>query len=300
VTSDTVPAGGYLDRARDAGLVHEIAGRTAVVGIFADTVGGERQGLIEYCDPQLLGDNARTLAAAVTAAFPAVDVLVLRTSDECELEPPWQAHLTYVRHEPASVTEPAAPADGLTVRPAEARDDLKILDWLVRAFEAYGEEQAHHGEPDEVRDKARTVLAAPDRYSYVALADGVPIGHVTTLSEADDDVTGRLYVELLDILVDADPPTRSAATAALQDAAVRHAARLGRPLIGHVVHSTRDDSKARAIVKALRGRGWTVDHRYWRLAPAEGLSDVAADAGAVAGSGRSSSERADPSGTGRP
>ena len=264
MTAGAAPPAGYLAAAREAGLVRQVAGRPVVVGVHDDGAGGERQGFIEYCDPALLAGNGEELAAAVLAELPAVDALVLRAPAAAQLGPPWLAHLTYVALAPAGPDQ--LPVDDATVpvRPAGVQDDEPILGWLVQAFETYGAEQRHPGDREAVRETAEQVLRAPDRVSYVVLEGDRPIGHATLLCEAADDVTAREYVELLDILVDAAPPGHGRAVAALESAARRHAGRLGRTLIGHVVHPADDDARARSILAALQRRGWRVDHRYWR------------------------------------
>lgn len=256
----------YLRTARDAGVLGHLDGRPFVAGLDYDEAGGERQCVVEYCHPQLLCDGAERLAAVVSAQFPTAEVLVLRTPGDIRMPPPWLAHLTYVRFVGASPVPPDATVATVTVSPADRRHDGPILGWLVRAFEGYGDDQHHSGGPDEILAAARRVLDAPDRRSYVAVVDGVVVGHVTLLCDAYDDVAVGCHVELLDVLVDAEPPLRGAALGVLTAAAVAHANRLGLPMLGHVVHPTAEPDRARGedVVRTLLERGWIVDHRYWR------------------------------------
>lgn len=255
---------GYLAASRESGLLRDLDGCPFVAGEYQDETGGERQCLVEYCHPRLLAGGAARLVTVLREEFPAAGVLVLRASGDVAMPAPWLAHLTYVRL--ADGGPPRTAPGEISVVPADPGHDELILRWLIRAFEAYGDEQQHRGSPDDIGAVARRVLAADDRRSYVAVMNGDVIGHVTLLCDAYDDVSGRRHVELLDSLVDADGPAHGAALAALTRAAAEHAAGEGLPLIGHVVHPTPAELRAKgdAIVSSLLRRGWVIDHRYWR------------------------------------
>jgi hypothetical protein len=112
------------------------------------------------------------------------------------------------------------------------------------------------------RRLARGINAAPDRRSYIAIADGSPLGHLTMLTDASDQVTGEDYIDLVDML--ADPgELASRARTVLVRAAVAFAATARKPLIGSVVHGSSGPTAGQQVVDSLLKRGWHVDRADW-------------------------------------
>ncbi|PGH41749.1 hypothetical protein GA0070622_0643 [Micromonospora sediminicola] len=250
---------GYLSRMAEVGALRMLDGSPVVAGAVVEPVTGESYCLVEYCDDRLLVEPRRRqeLLRHLAVEFPDAARAVVRASAGTDLPPPWAPHLTYVRHRGVGADEGAT----VEVRAAEPADDHLIEDWLARALIAAAPRSVDPARPVEV---AAGILAAPDRRSYVTLADDRPVGHVTLLLDALDDVTGRPFVELLDILVEPRFAGR-AVTDALVAASATEAAALGRPLLGHVVHGP-DQAHGDRVVCSLIGKGWVTDHRFHTVA----------------------------------
>ncbi|MBB4678778.1 hypothetical protein [Crossiella cryophila] len=255
----------YLRSAEASGLLATLDGLPYVVGEHLDAVTGQRQCLAEYVDPGLLADPSalRRLRQALATTAPAAERTVLRVPPDLSPGPPWTPHLTYIRF-----TGKAGPVPP-HVLPAETRHEPALVGWLAAAFDLAGREQGHDAGARSA-ELATQLLAAPDRRSYVATAGGIAVGHVTLLCAAQDEVTGRDFVELLDSLVEPDQDV-SGLTADLVAAAAAHAEAEGLPLIGHVVHPVgAAASRAEAVLASLLRRGWVLDHRYYSAPPLEG------------------------------
>lgn len=262
----------YLAEAAAAGLVEQARGHRYVVGVHEDPLSDERRLLVEYCDEELLTDLAwlTRLVEQARALEPAVAAVVVRAPGTVRLDDPWQRTISYVIH-PADSADAAsgAPAvPGVTVSPAEtAQDEDRITEWLARAMVDGSADHGHTADPATAVPLARECLSDPDRFSYLARLGGTAVGHATLLCAAQDEVTGRRAVELVDILVElADRPRRGAVAAALTSAALAHAHRLDLPLLGHVVHPSAQSAADHGdrIVAALLTQGWNLDHVFWR------------------------------------
>ncbi|MEU2830346.1 hypothetical protein ABZ667_16990 [Streptomyces lavendulae] len=261
----------YLAAAEEAGLLGHLHGHPYVAGAHHDPALDEQRVLIEFCDPEILLDaiSLDTLAAQLLGESPGATAVVVRTPGRLALEAPWERQLTYVRYDGEPVGS-VSPPEGFAIRPAvPERDDAVVAEWIARAVTDGSAEQDTAADPEIVAAVAQDFLHLPDRVSYLAFADGRPVGHATLLCAAHDDVTGRDHIELLDVLADTADDCRRAVTAALTATAVAHAQGAGLPLIGHVVHPARNVAPGRgeAVTAALVRRGWRIDHVYWRLAP---------------------------------
>lgn len=269
----------YLTEAADAGLLHHAHGHRYVAGFQDEPMLDERQFLIEYCDEELLADPAwlAGLAEHARALEPEVAAVIVRAPATVRIDEPWHRSISYVSHPGGTAsTAPGGALHGISVQPAEAgRDDADIAGWLARAMISGGTDRGRAADPATAELLVQDWLRAPDRFTYVARLDGRTAGHATLLGDAEDEVTGRRVVELVDILVDLeDPPARGAAMAALSSAAIAHADRLGLPLLGHVVHPAPDIAAGHGdrIVASLLTRGWDLDHVFWRrsITPSKG------------------------------
>ncbi|MFD8979488.1 hypothetical protein [Streptomyces sp. NPDC059564] len=265
-----VAAAAYLAAAEEAGLLGSLHGHPYVAGEHHDPALDEQRVLIEFCAPEILLDavSLDTLADRVLRESPGATAVVVRAPGWLALDAPWERQLTYVRYDGEPVDSVPSP-EGFDIRPAvPERDDAVVAEWIARAVTDGSAEQDATADPEIVAAVAQDLLHLPDRVSYLAFADGRPVGHATLLCAAHDDVTGRDHIELLDVLADTADDCRRAVVAALTAAAIAHAGRAGLPLIGHVVHPARNVAPGRgeAVTAALVQRGWRVDHVYWRLA----------------------------------
>lgn len=252
----------YLATAEAAGLLHHLNGLPYVAGRYVDPIGGDTQGLVEYCDAGILGDPASVDALwfRLTEQFPDLALLRVRVRSPIDLPPPWERAVTYVRH--VGPTIPVA-APGVRVTAAGTEHAALIEEWLTRAYLSGYRLQGRPAEEGAARARAKQILTAPERISYVALVDGVPVGHVTMLGGAVDEITGEEYIDLVDMLVEPGPQA-SVARHALVRSAVEHAERQSRPLLGTVVHPQANGKRGQEIVERLCGEGWRVDHVDWR------------------------------------
>jgi hypothetical protein len=254
--------GSYLETVAEAGLLQHFDGSRYVAGEFVDPISGERQCLIEYCHPCLLATTPtmEEFARMLAARFPDADALVLRAPAEVKPPRPWERRLTFVRYAgkngavPSGVVLAAAEHEALTAR------------WLRQALTHAYCSQGRSPSQAAVASTASQIMAAPDRRTYIAISGSTPVGHVTVLSDRLDEVTGESIVELYDLLVETSND-RGGVTGRLVAAAASHAATLGRPLIGNVVHQPAPKSDTREhglrVLEGLLSRGWEPDHVFW-------------------------------------
>ncbi|MDT0446390.1 hypothetical protein [Streptomyces johnsoniae] len=265
----------YLAAAAEAELLHRLHGQCFVADEQHDPLLDERRLLVEFCAESILKDATR-LAEALRIAGAgnrAARPILVRAPAHVTLAEPWHRHVTYLRHTggpaDASPEDPARHRQApLAVRPAApATDEAAIARWLVKALI---DGSAGHGvaaDPATADAVARDIIEAPDRVSFVATqGDGPAIGHLTLLGEAHDPVTGRDYIDLVDVLVEGDAGARRAGTAALTAAAIAHARNARLPLIGNVIHPAPHLAAGHGdrVVASLVARGWEVDHVFWR------------------------------------
>jgi hypothetical protein len=254
----------YLESASEAKLLGLVHGRPYVAGVCHDPVTGEQLGLAEYCDPWLLHHHAwcLELGRRLAAQFADADLLILRARSAADLPAPWTPMVSYVRY----CGERPDNGDGdpdvavVVAGPAHVRFIEDRLHAAISAGYACQERQVNES---AARRAAREFAAAPDRLSYVAIVAGRPVGHLTMLTGACDEVTGEDYLDLVDMLVD-QGEFASRARAALVRAAVSHAVTAGRPLIGNVTHPGGGSASGRKIVNSLLTQQWRVDHADWR------------------------------------
>ncbi|MDT8912749.1 hypothetical protein [Amycolatopsis sp. PS_44_ISF1] len=262
----------YVAAAEAAGALFTSGSGSFVGGEYVDAARGETQFLVTYCDEAAVEDGSllRRLPAVAAAEAPACTAIVVRLRAGRELPSPWARHVTYVRHRGAAADPAPAEHCGLRIVPAEdGRYEAVIAGWLADAVREAVVLQGGGLLDDQPAEIARQLLATPGRRTFVALADALPIGHATLLCAEEDDVTGEPFAELFDTLVVRGHPRHSEAIAGLVSAAVGHAAELGLPLLGNVIHQGATapgaDPGAR-VVSMLARSGWAVDHVLWRCA----------------------------------
>lgn len=252
----------YLRIARDADLLGLFQDRPYVAGTYRDPVTGQDACLVEYCHPDILRESAAEFAGMLLAQFSAVSQVLLRIRAGTTLPDPWQPLVTYVRYaSPGGDTAPAAgPVAVIEGSPAHSG---AVERWLVQAIrDAYASQQREAPEP-AVRAAAREIISAPGRRSYLAMADGRAIGHLTILADSYDDVSGETYTDLVDMLVEPGDLARPARESLVRRA-VADASRAGRALIGNVTHPLgADGAHGQRVLAALVSRGWRVDHADW-------------------------------------
>lgn len=257
----------YLETAKAADLLHTLHELPYVAGLCSDPVSGERQCLAEYCHPDLLRneDWCCELAARLADGFPDADLIIARSRDGQDLARPWRKLVTYLYY------------DGEPVMGGDQRDSAVVIStpglahmglvrqWLARALRAGYDSQERFADADGVRGAADVILGDEHRRSYLALAEGQPVGHLTLLTNAYDDITGTEYFDLVDMLVE---PGEYAASARreLISAAAADAAAAGMRLIGNVTHASAsaDADDGQRVVDSLLSRGWRVGQTDWQ------------------------------------
>ncbi|MEU5533684.1 hypothetical protein [Streptomyces sp. NPDC020362] len=258
----------YLAACRDAGLLVDTATGHCVLGTTRDPLSGRDFCLVEYAHPAPASpEAAETLRRHAAAVQPGACGVLLRTAPDVRLCAPWTPYLTYLRHDPPDRTscgDTVSDAScGVTVGPAAPEHRGRIRAWLADAFEAGAAQQGATVRREDAEEQADAIMAAPGRFSLVAVAGHEPAGHATLLPFTDE-VTGTAYLELFDTLVAAPFDVR-AVTGLLVGAALARAARAGVPLLGNVVHgdATGAPEHGARIVASLHRRGWRTEHVYW-------------------------------------
>jgi hypothetical protein len=227
-------------------------GRPVVAGEFHDPLGGRECCLIETIPDALIGTSEAhgLLTEFARTSFPGAERVLVRLGDRAAEIPGFRDHLYYVRLDapPAATGDHPAdhPAD-LRVRPAAERDRPQIAGWLDRAFRDAMTAVADDPAPEATAAQAAAITAHPDARAFVAECAGADIGHITLITGQFDALTGRDYIELLDMLVEPDHPARPAAE---------------RRLIGHIVCGAPPARTGPAVLAALERRGWVFDHKY--------------------------------------
>lgn len=252
----------YLSQASDADLLGRIAGHRYVAGTSTDPLTGHQECLVEYCDPAIPLEPKllSRLEAELAERWPHARTIVLRTSADTVLSAPWTAHLTYVRRT-ATTPTPLPAGNGVEITDAQHSHEPLLAQWLERALTDAQGDQGHLARPQAIAACAAEILAATDRRSFIALDHGRPVGHATVLTRSHDDVFARDYIELVDILIEPGSDVR-ALTTALVGTATHLAGSAGLPLLGHVVHDIKGET--RRILPSLHRQGWNTDHHYWR------------------------------------
>jgi hypothetical protein len=272
-----VVADDYLRLVAEACLLDQLGGCRYVAGLYEDPISGEQSCFVEFCDSTLLTDPVLrdNFTTELSRRFPDVDGIIARAANDVELPPPWQRRITYVRY---SGVERSLPS---TVVLSNEALDLLVHGWLRQAIDHGYQIQGQSLDEEAARRAATQVLAATGRRSYVVFRNDAPVGHVTLLCEAADEVTGEDHVELYDALVEPCDDPDKPAMAQLVDAAVSVATSLQRPLVGNVVHplGERDPSVRDRVLHSLLSRGWRVDHTMWWVPSAR----TSAQAGGLAG-----------------
>jgi hypothetical protein len=248
----------YLASALQAGQLYEIDSLNYVAGLYIEPVTDEKQCFVEYADEGLLiKPMLDRLTSALTDEFPQARRLLIRVPGAVGLPGPWAPQLTYVRYGGEAGSPDAA------IVPARPGDRDLIIDWLMRAFADAGASFGAQTESPGNRRLAEEVMAADDRETLVYLVDGTAVGHATLLCDANDPVTGEDFAELLDILVEPAQDVRAITRELVTAAAVR-AGKLGKPLVGNVVHSVAAAGHGDRVVASLLKSGWSVAYRYWQ------------------------------------
>jgi GNAT superfamily N-acetyltransferase len=151
------------------------------------------------------------------------------------------------------------------VRPAAPEDRSFVLGLLARAVAAGYEEQGVECDLEGARRVAEAEYplgADGPLSSVVAVRGDRPIGHGTWTLDAEDEVTGEPFVELVDVFVLPDEEGRGV-TQAIVAAIERAVAAHGRRLLGHVV-AEREGGDAR-ILRGLLASGWEPLYDLWSV-----------------------------------
>lgn len=259
------PTSAYLAAARRAGVCHELSGGVFVAGEAADSpLNGSPRCLVEYAADGLLTDTITVsrLLRTLHDLFPGATAALLRIPGGRAVPAPFTPMTSYLAWPMGTVAPATAGGPDLEVDTAAQADATAVRGWLARAAQTGAEEL---DEPvNRVDEAVDEVWAAPGRLSLVVRRQGRPVGHATMVP-AHDEPTGTDYVDLVDVLVEPPDPDGKA-QAALVAAAIRHAARQDKPLVGHVVHPSANHperAKAASILAKLRRSGWVPAFAYW-------------------------------------
>lgn len=257
----SAPTDEYLHAADGAGLMRSLDDDTYVAGAYTDPISLDTSVLVEYADPGLYTDPAALdrLHTQLVDLFPDCTSVRIRCRNDAMLANPWRPAVSYMRY-----VGDRTPADGsfaaITVERAGHDLDDAIQCWLTRAFTQGSNALGKVADADRAREQAEHILAAPGRTSFVALHAGAPIGHLTLVSDAFDDVIGETYVDLVDMLVETHDRAKEA-RAGLVRAAIQESSALRAPLIGTVIHA--EDGHGAQVVEGLVRSGWEVAYRDW-------------------------------------
>lgn len=269
----------FLDAMDTQGLLLMIDGRQCVAGTSRDELTGTTRLLVEHIDASLLSDtSAPVLWRTLLDRFPETSEVLLRGWAGTRLPDPWQRYSTYLVLDVTTGEDAAHPAGPSFPVRAKPRHRDHVAHWIADALRAADDVQGRPHDAERTAKAARRLLDDPSCVSFVVEAAGNPVGHVTLLCDAHDDLTGRDLIELFDVLVD-DVPDASHHRRALVAAAVSYARDAGRPLLGNVTHGgyrhagVDGGDVGAPVVDLLRGRGWRVDHVYW-TAPTARLGEV--------------------------
>ncbi|WP_030269605.1 hypothetical protein [Streptomyces sp. NRRL B-24484] len=261
---------GYLAAAEDAGLLHRLDGLPVVAGPYTDPLTGEAQCLVEHADPALLADPGRLLAE-LFARHPDCTAAVLRTPAGTPGDPRLHPLISYLHLTPEAAAGAAARAAAPAVRITEDDGEHRglVRGWLATAVSGAQADLGAEVAEEAVRAAVEEILRTPARRTWLVWADGHdrPIGHATTVTDAEDDAAGTPFVDLVDILIE-EPAHVPAAQPALVAVAAAEAARRGLPLVGHVCHHRTGPGlppdPGTAVVAALRRHGWQESYGYRR------------------------------------
>lgn len=252
------------------GAVHRFEAHPAVVYRVRDDPAGRRRLYVPALARSIAHDPAalRELIASTFAQSTAVELLVRRELDAAwQVPEPLRLSARMLRRKSGAPSPPAA--DGVEIRTART-DDVAFIRGLLTEAVTAGLAQV----PEELRPGAETVrrhvtAAYPladgaGHRALVAWAGSDRIGHLTWRLPAEDLVTGRRFVEMVDVFV--IPGHRSGGvTAALVDAWSRRVERENRErpveLRGSLAIMP-DGSEAR-LARSLAAAGWSEDHELW-------------------------------------
>ncbi len=257
----SAPTDEYLLAADGAGLMRSLDDHTYVAGAYTDPVSLDTSVLVEYADLDLYADPAALdrLCEQLVDLFPDCTSVRIRCRNDTMLASPWRPTVSYMRYVGGGTAADGSTAT-ITVERAGHDLDGAIQCWLVRALTQGSNALGKVADADRAREQADHILAAPGRTSFVALHAGAPIGHLTLVPDAFDDVIGETYVDLVDMLVETHESAKEA-RAGLVSAAIEESSALRMPLIGTVIHA--EDGHGEKVVEGLIRSGWEVAYRDW-------------------------------------
>ncbi|MDX3230405.1 M16 family metallopeptidase [Streptomyces sp. ME19-01-6] len=262
------PTGPRPELACRAGVLRKHADLAYVADGRLEPVRREPQYLVTYCDPALAADGSwwSALPHIASAGHPAARTVGARVPAGVELPPPWHRHTPYVRY----VRGTGAAACGRGVLHGRRDPGGRRTRHRCRPLARAGPGGCGHGPGGYGHQRVPSRRRRPTaRHTWPPRLrgpdEGLAVGHATLLCQERDEVTGRDFVELFDVLVEAGDAVRGEAVGMPAAASAQHAHDVGPPLIGHVVHtagSTPTDREEH-VVASPTARGWGVDHVFW-------------------------------------
>lgn len=259
----------YLAEAAESGLLNAVDGSHYVCGVTLDPLTGEETVFVEYVSSDLLQDGPKwiKLLAALREQGRGARTALIRKPAVLPCPPQAEHHTHYLlaHGRPRRTTEPLSQ---LMIRRADRSGEQdRVLAWLAKALVSGYSERGKRVDFEIALEIARARFAADGAVMLVAvLPDAGVIGHATLVPDCCDDVTGREYVELVDVLIGEGPVRR--VQESLTFAAVDLAGELGRPLQGNVVCAAPVDGirRCRQIAGYLEETGWVADHDLMEVA----------------------------------
>jgi hypothetical protein len=256
------PSREYLAAAREAGLIHRIGAAECVLGA-ATGARGQQDCLVEYCPPSVWSSRATMaqLAAVARELLGPVERMILRVPGTERPAGGPTPVVSYLWR----ADRPATDESSGQVSRADADDDRQVARWLTEALRGGYDDLAEPADPQVLAGAVEQLMGDPSRVSFVAPATGGVQGHATLLVDAEDELTGARYVELVDVLVEPGELQRTLRTL-LTDAAVRYAADLGSPIVGNVSHGaagTAAGQRSWEVLAQLGRAGWQNWYTLW-------------------------------------
>lgn len=198
--------------------------------------------------------HARQLLAVLKSRWPAVARILVRLDGSAVWPGPSKPYITYLWKTP----NPTRPTGHFDIRVATAASEWHFVHRalgraLVNGYSAGGYSPDTQAIDDYVAATFDPV-ANPRIRAIVAFEHDRPVGHATWSEGEIDEISGRQFDELIDLLVLDEAAGRGFGPALLAAAESAAVAR-GATLLGNVV-AERDGEHSRAIVRRLVEDGW--------------------------------------------
>jgi GNAT superfamily N-acetyltransferase len=224
-----------------------------------DPVIGSSDLYVAWCHPKLLADLDRFLVA-LGETWPDVSRILLR-GDPDQVPADGAPYIAYLSKKPGD----APWTSSLEIRDVFSNQDWAFVRWALATALENGYSASGYS-PDSVTvaeyvaeafDPERT----PGLRALIALEDGQPLGHATWIEDQFDEVSGRVFDELVDMLTVDQAAGRGISRLLLSAVESRVSAR-GADLLGNVI-AEKEESHWRSVVGNLKATGWTEEYTIY-------------------------------------